>query len=132
MDADPNLGGKQIALASGVKSRRIITHRVDEVNGRIILEIDNLSNFSNASQLSLEQLPLRQKILLQIYRAQFGRLGAMIVGQNPCKSEICPARMETNLDYSFILNITGTNQGEITVFTLTDKNGNPVSGRGSI
>lgn len=130
VDADPNLGGKQIALASGVKSRRIITHRVDEVNGRIILEIDNLSNFSNASQAELGTITFKAKDSFTDSTELNLRLGAMIVGQNPVSQRFALPRMETNLDYSFILNITGTNQGEITVFTLTDKNGNPVSGAG--
>ncbi|NMA67698.1 MAG: hypothetical protein GX957_15955 [Clostridiaceae bacterium] len=130
VDADPNLSGKQISLATGVKNGKIITHRVDEISGRIILEIDNLINFSTASQAEFGTITFKAKETFTDFTEINLRLGAMIVGQNPSSQRFTLPQMKTNIDYSFTLNISGTNIGEITEFTLTDKNGNPVSGAG--
>jgi len=130
VDADPNISGKQIALAPGVKAGKIITHRIDEVNGRITLEIDNLLNYSTASQAEFGTITFKAKQAFGESTELNLRLGAMIVGQNPKSQTFALPRMKTSIDYDLVLTVTGTRAGEPTVFTLTDKNGNPVSGAG--
>ena len=61
VDADTKTSGKQIALESWVKKGKVINNTVDEENGRILIEVDNLANLSTASVSKLGTVTLKAK-----------------------------------------------------------------------
>lgn len=127
-DVNPNVPGKQIALESWVNKGKIITHRVDETNGRIILEIDNLLNLSHSERASFGTITFKAKDTLKDYTRMRLLTGAMIVDQNPASQRFSLPVMDTALEYDFTLEVTGLSAGETTTIMVKDKNGNPVEG----
>lgn len=130
VDADPSKPGKQIALEAGVKKGKVITHLVDEVNGTITLEIDNLTNFSQDSTAKFGTITFKAKKTFGDSTKTGMVLGAMIVGSNPASQRFVLPEMQTNLVYDYTLTVQGTKAGERTIFTCTDSNGNPVTKAG--
>lgn len=130
VDADAKTAGKQVLLESWVKKGKTITHLVDEAKGRIVLEIDNLANLSTGSEIKFGDITFKAKNTMKDSAKVYLNLGAMIVGTNPRSQRFCLDDMETRLVYDLNLTVTGTKAGEITTITVTDPNGNPVSGAG--
>jgi exopolysaccharide biosynthesis protein len=129
VDADSNTPGLQIALEPWVTKGKIITHRVDGTTGRIVLEIDNLTNLSSDASAKLGTITFKAKPTFMEGNTQIKlRVGAMIVGSNPSSQRFSLPDMTVTFDYPLTVKIEGINPGDTTVITVTDKNGNPVEG----
>ena len=103
---------------------------MDEVNGTITLEIDNLTNFSQDSTAKFGTITFKAKKTFGDSTKTGLVLGAMIVGSNPASQRFVLPEMQTNLVYDYTLTVQGTKAGERTIFTCTDSNGNPVTKAG--
>ncbi len=128
VDADSKTAGKQIALEAWVKKGKIINQLVDEKNGKIVIEIDNLTNLSTGELAKLGTITFKPKSTTDATSIKLAT-GAMIVGKNPTQRFSIPT-MNVNLEYDLTLTVSGLTYGEATVFTVTDKKGNPVEGVG--
>ncbi len=129
VDADAKAAGKQVALEAWAKKGKVISHVVDEKNGRIVLEIDNLTNLSSSELTKLATITFKPKSTTDTTQVKLA-LGAMIVGKNPASQRFTVPDMNASLGYELTLKATGTAEGETTIFTVTDKNGAPVEGAG--
>lgn len=127
IDADSKKAGLQVALEPWALKGKIITHKVDANNGRIVLEIDNLTNLSAADTAKLGTITFKAKPSFDNTQIKLN-LGAMIVGTNPKGQRFSLPDMNVSIDYPLILKIEGFNPGETTTITVTDKTGKPVEG----
>lgn len=126
VDADSKTAGLQVALEPWVSKGKVITHRVDATNGRITLEIDNLTNLSAEATAKLGTITFKAKPGFQDNTQIKLRLGAMIVGSNPSSQRFNLPDMNVTMEYALSLKVEGIRPGETTVITVTDKSGNPV------
>lgn len=130
VDQDSKTPGIQVALEGWAQKGRIISNKVDDVNGRIVLEIDNLTNLSTADKVKLATITFNAKNTMQDSSDIKLHVGAMIVGGNPKSQRFSLPDMKVSVDYPLILKAVGLNKGDTTTITVTDKSGNPVVGAG--
>ncbi len=127
MDSDSQKAGLQVALESWALKGKVVSHKVDTANGRIVIEIDNLTNLSTGDIAKLGTITFKAKPSLDSTQIKL-HLGAMIVGANPKSQRFNLPDMNVSVDYPLILKIEGINPGDTTVITVADKSGKPVEG----
>ena len=130
VDQDGNTVGIQTLLEPWAKKGKIIGHRVDAQNGRIIYEIDNLTNLSNGELAKLATITFKAKETMTDSTSIELTVGAMIVEGNPRSQRFSLPKMNVTVDYPLILEAKNLNQGDTSTITVTDKDGNPVEGAG--
>jgi len=127
VDQDSKTPGIQAALESWAKKGTIISNRIDEKNGRVLIVIDNLTNLSTADTAKLAAITFKAKPGFDETQIKL-HLGAMIVDGRSQSQRFPLSDMKITLDYPLILKAEGINPGETTTITVTDKNGQPVEG----
>ncbi len=130
VDADTKTSGKQIALEAWVKKGKIINHRVDEQNGKILIEIDNLTSLSSAALAKVGTMTFKAKSTAKDTTQVSLGFGAMLVANNKSSLRFILPSMTATKDFGLSLKASGTSVGETTSFTVTDRAGNPVEGAG--
>ncbi|MCX7773313.1 MAG: metallophosphoesterase, partial [Clostridia bacterium] len=128
IDADTKAKGKQIALEGWVKKGKVLTHAIDEKAGKIVLEIDNLTNLSSSALSKIGTVTFKAKTTLQGATRITTGLSAVILGKNKDSQRFILPSMNVNFDYGMTLKAYGFSEGDITSFTVTDRNGAPVEG----
>ena len=130
VDQDSKKAGIQTLLEPWAQKGKIIGHRVDEEKGKIVFEIDNLTNLSNAEKAKFATITFKAKDTMLDGTSIGLNIGAMIVEGNPSSQRFNLPKMNTNVDYPLILDAQGLKKGDTTTITVKDKSGNPVAGAG--
>ena len=126
VDADAKTPGIQVSLESWVKKGKVINNKVDTDNGRIILEIDNLTGASKESLIKAATISFKTKSTASAGTEIALKTGAMIVGSNKGGSCFSLPAAAVDLKYDLVLTAEGFSKGEQTLIHVTDDSGNPV------
>lgn len=128
VDANTQVSGKQIAFEPWVNKGKVLTHQINEKDGKIILSVDELTNLSSAAISKIGTLTFKTKSTITAPVNVNLEFGAMLVANNPASLRFtCPSNV-VKMEHGLMLSVSGTSKGEPTVFTVTDRNGNPVEG----
>lgn len=130
IDQDSKTAGIQTLLEPWAQKGKIIGHRVDEQNGRVIYEIDNLTNLSQEGKAKFATIAFKAKQTMLDSTSIELNIGAMIVEGNARSQRFDLPKMNVNVDYPLLITAEGLNKGETTTIAVTDKEGNAVKGAG--
>lgn len=130
VDQDGKTSGIQAALEPWAQKGKIISHRVDEEGGRVVMEIDNLTNIVTSDKVKLATITFKANEAMKDSSAIKLGVGALIKEGNPRGQRFDLPNMGVSIDYPLVINAEGLNKGDIATITVTDKAGNPVADAG--